>query len=665
MTTPGTNNTAESNSYVGIQAEQVHDSTVYMVLPDSPPNCKYQVGLRYLENGIPIRSRELIAEAIAHGYDGGEVRFHWVLAVLSKRSHRDLTPEEREGLNQISAELHKYPNDEWKRALEVIFKLLGCLDGAEADVNGTIRELRSLTAQQRDKIARHLDLVLTGKVKESLWVETRQAAQAARDSNNRIGRVWAYFEPLPAYPRVREPAGYSITLGDYTQAVFWSALLTCAVGCLGWLVLEHARLSLIVVYLLALAAGCVGARNGFQWHYKIERMRAKERDYIAPSRSVPAPEKGFANQVDHSFNYYFNKYAPEGVDLNEWLADTAGIRKTLRDEIVEIYRESRIGARKVDWLIRYMVRDVRSRWRNGTLLEHRERYKVETSTKAWCILSCVVLVVAAGNVIVGAFQESAVTAVIAGLAIVLSGRFAVPLWIGIAGERRRIEEDYQEYHQIKKERKAEYERWRKKLDDTRPREDEMESWLNSDKMLILDGALRHYRLTWNDIIAHAFLQTPKRPYKRARAGVGPWRYSKYEIRVFLITREGVREVVADLDFERIEVSSRERDNFRFDAVSSVHVEEGRAAGYVLNLTLMNGPVKRISVTEPETGGLEPSEDSDELFKVNLDASGFAHTLRILEGIAAEGEKWFVRYSVPSSEGKFASVDVRLDAAPVV
>ncbi|QTR04629.1 hypothetical protein J7S33_07195, partial [Saccharothrix algeriensis] len=68
-------NTAEAGATVGIQAETVHNSTVYQVLPDASPRQKFEVGVRYLEDGVPVRARELINDAIAHGYDNGEVRF--------------------------------------------------------------------------------------------------------------------------------------------------------------------------------------------------------------------------------------------------------------------------------------------------------------------------------------------------------------------------------------------------------------------------------------------------------------------------------------------------------------------------------------------------------------------------------------------------------------
>lgn len=175
-----TNNTAEHGSTVGIQAEQVHNSTVYQVLPDASPGQKYEVGVRFLEDGVPARARDLIAEAIAHGYDDGEVRFHWMLAMLSKRSYRDLTSDDRERLRHTADLLHKYVDDEWKRALQAICELLPCLNDSAGDPGLVLDDLLALQTRQREKIVRHLDLVLTGGMKDAVWAETRNATKLGR-----------------------------------------------------------------------------------------------------------------------------------------------------------------------------------------------------------------------------------------------------------------------------------------------------------------------------------------------------------------------------------------------------------------------------------------------------------------------------------------------------
>jgi hypothetical protein len=139
-----------------------------------------------------------------------------------------------------------------------------------------------------------------------------------------------------------------------------------------------------------------------------------------------------------------------------------------------------------------------------------------------------------------------------------------------------------------------------------------------------------------DALTHAFPQTPAKNCRRARVTDGPYR-SKYDIRLFLITLDGVREVTSELDFEHIELVYRERTNFRFDAVSSVHVVTPTELSCNLALALMNGEPRDIHVSnyvpaDNMSNGIEGSA-----VEMSLDAIGFAHTLHILEGIAAEGK----------------------------
>lgn len=654
MTEPGptTNITAESESTVGIQAEQVnnstvysttmHNSTVYTVPPDASPREKYEIGVRYLEDGVPRQAIELIDDAIAHRYEDGEVRFHWVLAMLSKRSYRDLNFQERERLRRTSEALPSYADDEWKRALEAICELLEHLNDPGGDPGLAFKKLRAVQPRQHKKILRHLDLVLTGSMKDSVWAETRQAAEDARFGNNRGDRVWFYFDPDPAGPRAREPAGDSTTTGDRFRAATSAGLFAIAAGYLGWLVLVHATPLPILACPLALAAGYLGACHGLEWHYRTDRRTAKDRAYFGQRGLNRAPEGGFAKQVDDAFTKYFNRYLPNKTDRAVWLTETAGIRNTLRDEIVELYRESRISADKVRWLIRYLVGDVRKRYENGTLWEYREQYRTTPSTKVWCSLSLAALLPAAVCVMVTAIQTDLFPAAIATLVFLVSGRAATVRWLRIISERRRLAEENPEYERLLAARQAAYRRWTAKRDSIRPSEEEMETWLNCDKTMLLDKALRDYQLEWRDIIAHAFLQTPAQGCKRARVSNGTWRYSKYDIRLFLVTHKGVREVSAELRFKDSSFDREKRTEFRFEAVSSVHVTKQGEFSYTLGLTLMNGPTREIDVTAPEATQPNPGENSATFSEIDLDATGFTHTLHILEGIAAEGKGWIDR-----------------------
>ncbi len=644
MTSPGptTHATVGHGAKVGIVASEVHNSTVYQVNSGATPDEKYTVGLQYLEDGIPSRARELIEEVRGHGLSGGEVQFHWVLAMLSKRSYRDLTTEERhqlEGLPTICATL---PHDAWSRGLNALCELLDYLAAPDSDAQPAIKALTNLDPPQRRKILRHLDLVLTGGLRDSFWAEARRHAEATQLSNDREKRVWAYFHPLPARPRARRPAPSTTTPRDRARAAIGTLVGVLAVGYLGRTVLLNAQVLPIIAYLGALGATIVAARNGYEWRYRSARLAAKNLLYRTRSGRGLGAEDGFSRSVDNAFEYYFAKYAPRGETRQACLAATAGFKTALRKEITEIYRESRIPVNRIRWLIGYEVSKVVRRWKNGDLFAYRFRYRVDSMTKIRCVVATAVLIATSGYTISSTIDNSLIPTVAATIAAIAGATAAGAGWSRIASERRRIAEEQLERDEVLAAREAEYTRWKNRLDSTRPSETEMEQWLNADKIKFLDKALKHYRLAWRDILTHAFLQTPTEDSKRARVKGAPWRYSKYAIRLFLITHDGVRELTTEIDFEDARLHGEERNNFRFDAVSSVHVATSSELSYSMELVLMNGEPQNIDITDYRSGELAPNETPLALTKMSLDAAGFTNTLHILEGIAAEGKNWIKR-----------------------
>lgn len=204
-------------------------------------------------------------------------------------------------------------------------------------------------------------------------------------------------------------------------------------------------------------------------------------------------------------------------------------------------------------------------------------------------------------------------------------------------------------------RQVAYQNWKSFLDSTRPSELEMETWLTCDKTLFVDEALRHHQLTWRDLITHAILMTPASPYKRGRVKGGPWRYSRYNFRLFLVTQDGVREISTEFNFADARREKVQRSNYRFDAFSSVQVTERVDVGYDLELILTNGPVRDIRVKDADTHQLAPGEDAEEIAKINLTSAGFAHTFHLLEGIAADGKGWIERNN-PNNLPRFRVAD---------
>ncbi|WP_329133642.1 hypothetical protein OG552_16545 [Streptomyces sp. NBC_01476] len=654
-----TQNSAANHSAVGIQAESVHNSQVYLVHPEASPQEKYTVGVRFLEDGVPSRARTMISDAIAHGYDSAEVRFHWVLAMLSKRAYHDLGAEELQQLYRASELLRTYADGEWKTALHVAFELLALLNDTDGGTGPVLKRLQGLPPGQRDPILHHLDLVLTGGMKDSLWAESRDLAEAARFGNYRVQRVWAYFEPDPIGPRAQPPRANTSSVapaGLEARAV----LFVVATGFLWISAMAADPAAAVVELLVALGTGFGAARSGRQWWYQDHQLKATNDECPSPQTGSPGfAGDGFTARVRHSFDHYFSTRVPTGLASHQWLDQTADLRNRLVAEIALVYRESRISVDRVNWLIRYLAQDARDHYTKGTLSDPRDQYRTPAATKALCVVALTALGITemalAVTVTSTAGPSRILLTVLALAGAVWAGRAVALSWLHVRGEERRLAEETQEYHERLAARRIAYQNWKTFLDTTRPSELEMETWLTCDKTLFVDEALSHYRLTWREIITHTILMTPARPYKRGRVKGGPWRYSRYSFHLFLVTQDGVREISTEFDFADAKRTSGQRSNYRFDALSSVHVTERANAGYDLELVLTNGPARNICIKDADTYQLTPEENAQEISEINLSAAGFTHTFRLLEGIAADGKGWLERNN-PNSPPPFLPAD---------
>lgn len=105
----------------------------------------------------------------------------------------------------------------------------------------------------------------------------------------------------------------------------------------------------------------------------------------------------------------------------------------------------------------------------------------------------------------------------------------------------------------------------------------------------------------------------------------------------------------ELDFTKGESGKQERNNYRFEAISSVRVTIHRDSRYVLALTLTNGEPRefRIVDADPDADAGDTTPDAQggaaqSRAEPDLDSGSFAHALYVLEGMAAEGRRWIGR-----------------------
>ncbi|MFM9607845.1 hypothetical protein [Streptomyces niveiscabiei] len=654
----GVMHNSANDSTVGIQAQVVHNSTVN-IHSDASPEEKYRNGVRFLEEGVPSRARDLIGDAIAHGYDNAEARFHWVLAMLSGRAYHDLSTEQLRQLHHASGLVRNYADGEWKDALRIAFELLAMLNTADGETRRVLERLRALSPRRRDAILRHFDLVLTGGLKDALWAENSERAEADRFVGDRGKRVWAYFEPDPIGARAMPPGPSSAAAARAALPVR-AGLFAVSSAFLWVLALIANPGAAFIELLVALGSGLAAAHFGSRWWYQEHHLKAKTPQSLIPHMRDPAsPGDGFTKRVRHSFDHYFSVRTPHGFAPQEWLGHTVHIRNGLVAEIALLYRESRISVDRVNWLIRYLAEDARDRHNRGTLFDQRHQNKAAVVVQGLCVIALVVLGISTLALLVTVASDAGGSrfslAIPAVLGAVLSGRATAFSWLEARSEERRMAEETQRYQEQLTARQVAYQNWKSFLDATRPSELEMENWLTCDKTMFVDEALRHHQLTWRDLITHAILMTPARPYKRGRVKGGPWRYSRYNFRLFLVTQDGVREISTEFDFTDARREKEQRSNYRFDAFSSVQTTERADVGYDLELILTNGPARNIRVKDADTHQLAPDENARENADINLASAGFTHTFRLLEGIAADGKGWLERNN-PNNLPPFPAAD---------
>lgn len=639
MTTPTATNVAQGNAHVDLQAEIVHGNVnFYQLPPDATPEEQFRAGVRYLEARVRDEARRLIEEAVARGYVSTEIQFHRLIALLSGRTLRQLGGEELDHLSAICASLpHLDDGDEWAAGLKAIIRLLAPVGAAETEP--VLKEIDALKRRQRDWIYGHLDALLEGAMQDEVWQRSVIRAEAQRTADDRLSRVWKFFHPKPAQPRPVPVQRAAVPLRDWLRTGAGAAVFVLAVGELTVLVAARGQLGPILgllAGLLGLAAFCLG---GADRHSRRTRLRAKDAEMRPPRQRRPeAPSGGFARKVDRLFDRYFGRYVPRGTDRSLWLARTAGIRRKLRDELVEVYREQRIEAERIAWLVRYLVSDVRERWEKGTLTAYRHQLRVPATMTTLHLGGMVIL--AAGSF--WAVPAAALTDPLSGTAwLLLAVASAVPAVrssFRLIAERRRVAADRAERAEEEAARWAAYHRWQRKLSD-KPSDTEMAAWLERDRKVLVDQAMRQYRLRPSQVIAHAFIEAPASSCKRARYPSGPWRYSRYRLLLFLLTDDGVRQVDIALDFEAATFHPTQRLNYRFDAVAAVRIDGIAAQRPTFELTLFNGEPISVRVAESDTEEIQHREDPTRITELSLDASGLSRTLHVLEGIAAEGKQW--------------------------
>lgn len=656
MTYPETkvSNTADDWAIVGAQAQVIHGGVhnSYYVPPGATAKEKYEVGIRYLNSGVPSLALRWIGRAIAERHDTSEVRFYWLLALLSGRTSRQLSSEDISQLKALENDPVVYQIDPWSDGIRAVLDLLNAHRSPGKDPGPPIDALEHLHPAQKEPVFQHVTAFLKGPKGDRIWRDAVEAARTGRYAKGRDKRAKYFFyrDPAPAYPRPVMPAVASYR--NRVTAVAASAIFVLTLLDIAGVLAVHVSVAGLVGFLIGCSGLCLAAANWTEFRWQGRRRADYQRPLVPGSNATPQERSRLAAGIGHQFDWFLRRYPPRAADMSSWLSVTQGIRDRLCYEIAEIYGDKRpaVKVEQLNWLVVHEVRQLANRWNQGTLCDppdgesHLRPVALSAGIAATGLGGLLAAFSLLGADPVGGF----ITLVILGV----SGYQGARRWTGIALDLRRAAADKAESERKYAERQAAYEAYREKFDALQPSDQLMAEWLECDKKVILKCALEYFSLRRSDVVSYAFLETPSAPYKRASDRNGPWRYTRYKIIVFLLTADGIRQVAYELHTQDGDIQPRDDRSYRYDAIASVEASLAKdGSRQEFKVHLMDGKtipfrvaaaLTELNTEDGSVEDLSSATDTEALSSATEDATGMRNTLRILRGVAADGKGWITR-----------------------
>ncbi|MCH7230898.1 hypothetical protein L0U85_08555 [Glycomyces sp. L485] len=656
------------------------DFNVYMSKSDDPAEL-FETGLHRLRGNMPRSAEKLFSAAYDGGMRENRLWFFWALAILSGRSDIDLGAE---SFNELRACLQSFDRRAGDAFAESTLVVEGLLEISSltreaasetisvedvARVKEVLGRLRNLDPERRDDITRHLDRVIDGTVMDLYWQDLYQGAKQRRFDHGRVGRVAKFFITDPIEPGLR-------SIPHWTSPGAWpfasaGAGLASLVGLLLYFGSDAVSFWLVV-------AGAVGGLALIAWcapalMLRRERIELRARHYrgvMADALWVRWPQvMEFRNQVAVALEHAFKESPPQDRTAAQWLLQTGEARHSLACRIAEQYfeqgnRQVTVDVEGVYWLAFHYADQFAEAATSGTL-HHKEAGVAPAPAHAKPGL------VGAGALMVSA--TVAATALSDGLeaAAAAFGGLAAAVAVAILGYnglrlamRSRFDAERRAWaEELLASEMVRYDSWRNWLSD-RPSDWEMAEWLDADLSWLRMQAMNEIHLTHRDVLAHFAITEPDPDARAARVPGGPIRYSTYQLRIFLLTNNGVRIYGAKLDFEDGSQIAPSMDNFRYEMIiSAMLVELGVRYGdngatlvdrdqlrpngnstlaHAMDLRL-HGRVIKIVIDNQRYRNLaaKTHEESKELLELAMETSGASEGLRILQSIAGEGKDWIL------------------------
>jgi hypothetical protein len=628
-----------------------HQSNTFNYNQDSPAEL-FAAARAYLGINAPRRATELIERAMARGLNSSELAYYWQLALLADRPFDHLSQTEHEKIIDAHGRAKNFATDEWTAATEVVVDLLHCYTSRLSEkgfdeylFDRSMSNFKDLPPARREEMVRHVSSLLEGAKSGRLDQEQRDQIKLHRMGQDRRRRVPLFFDPDPARPRLRPTAPPAVSTAT------WAAL-GLGTGSCGWALYLLGRgavredsltggYTVVWVLVSSLALALYGTRY-LDGRRQLNRYRASVSTALAVNR--PALDRVIAR-----------RFAVFG-DVTDLGGDLRVERALLAQSLSDVYPDP--TAPELDWLIRWHAdRAARGLATADTpAVARRGEALASAASLALAVLTQVVLVA-------DWTLEASFTLVWSG---VLFGLGSVLMRAGSAvfTEPRRHNAEIQRKERLLEEEEAAWWVETRRLED-RPTDSQMAKWLDFDTLQIRLTAMTQWGLSNDDVLAHVVLTEPDSGSRTAREAGCPRRYARYVIRLFLLTRNGVRQLDVKLDFASGAENDQRRRAFKYDAIASAVIVEptvrkfgrrqvatpagGGPDGQVrpirrqsLTLTLVNGEEYAINADYESELADENVFDPESLTALEMETSGAVSTLRTLESVAGEGREWIAK-----------------------
>jgi hypothetical protein len=690
--------------HLGIELGYVHYGIHTYDVHDAGDNGKiYQVALRYLAGGMARQAEQLIKQVATEGFSADlasgvtscHIGYHWALAILRGRTFDQLGPVQMQDLKDAITFGQPTPGDSWATALNVVERILYAVLKQQAasgltsaSLRQTLADYQRLHPDRRDEIRRHLDVVLDGELADRLDAAHDADHMVQRLAADRASRVPKFFEPIPAPPKP-----VALTAPSLNPWQRWAAIIGSALAMIGLIaaMLDGAFSNVLLAALAALLLPISGFLN---WSFARRvlaaygRLSDRNRDYFYSSQfiahrqisryefppMVPQNDEQikanprhwlYRRMVRSYLTFLFRQAGAKSPDEPlRWSSETAGRSESMEREMLYLYESATNEPGSGDYLLRWHVDEVAEKFRARTLFS----YQKQLSPRRLPLLGFSLGALFAVTSVVMALVLALTSYLIVGLgALVFLGAGLWLLWwsridVYLVGQERLPDDEDDRDSRLADEQKR-YGAEVAYLAD-RPSDAEMARWLDYDLIQLKKVAMQQHGLANRDLLAHIAITEAGYMRRRARVVHGPWRYSVYTITQFLLTDEGVRVIVSDLDFATGRVTDEQRTDFTYSAVSAAkaaqitHRYDGARRVIVGDNEVVpaqaarpvrsNGFQVSISTGPPISVVLErftddyfnrAVEDLNQLKDNALDSSGVAAALRILEPVAAEGRQW--------------------------